>query len=44
MRFEKTENKFLNESVLFGVHESGLRVYIVPKKGFSKYYAIICKS
>ncbi|MBR2452884.1 MAG: insulinase family protein [Clostridia bacterium] len=40
MRFEKTENKFLNESVLFGVHESGLRVYIVPKKGFSKYYAI----
>ncbi len=40
MRFEKTENKFLGESVLFGVHESGLRVYIVPKKGFSKYYAI----
>lgn len=40
MRFEKTENKVINESVLFGVHESGLRVYIVPKKGFCKYYAI----
>lgn len=40
MRFEKTENKALKESILFGVHESGLRVYIVPKAGFSKYYAI----
>ncbi len=40
MRFEKTENSVLNESVLSGVHESGLRVFIIPKKGFSKYYAI----
>jgi len=40
MRFEKTENKGLKESILFGVHESGLRVYIVPKAGFCKYYAI----
>ena len=40
MRFEKTEKTSLKESVLYGVHESGLRVYIVPKKGFSKYYAI----
>ncbi len=40
MRFEKIENKALKESVLFGVHESGLRVYIIPKKGFCKYYAI----
>ncbi len=40
MRFEKTENKALKESILFGVHESGLRVYIIPKEGFSKYYAI----
>ncbi len=40
MKFEKTENRALNESFLYGVHESGLRVYIVPKTGFCKYYAI----
>lgn len=40
MRFEKTENTAVGESLLCGVHESGLRVYIVPKAGFSKYYAI----
>ena len=40
MRFEKRENAALRESVLCGVHESGLRVYVVPKKGFCKYYAI----
>jgi len=40
MKFEKTENKFLKENILFGTHESGLRVYIIPKEGFSKYYAI----
>ncbi len=40
MRFEKTENAALRESYLFGIHESGLRVYIIPKKGFCKYYAI----
>ena len=40
MKFEITENKALKERVMYGVHESGLRVYIIPKKGFSKYYAI----
>ncbi len=30
----------LGEKMLFAVHESGLRVYVFPKKGFSKYYAI----
>ena len=40
MKFEKFENIKTNECVLSGVHKSGLRVYIVPKKGFSKYYAI----
>lgn len=40
MKFEKTENKALKESILFGVHESGLKVYIIPKPGFCKYYAI----
>lgn len=40
MKFERIENKTIKESVLFGVHESGLRVYIVPKTNFCKYYAI----
>nr|QGT50988.1 peptidase M16 [uncultured Firmicutes bacterium] len=40
MIFEKTENARLGEYMLHGVHESGLRVYVFPKKGFSKYYAI----
>lgn len=40
MRFEKLESKLLKEEILYGVHDSGLRVYIVPKKGFCKYYAI----
>ncbi len=40
MKFEKIESKLLKETILQGVHESGLRVYIVPKTGFSKYYAI----
>ncbi len=40
MKFEKIESGLLKETILHGVHESGLRVYIVPKKGFSKYYAI----
>ena len=40
MKFEKIENKGIKESVLFGIHDSGLKVYIVPKSGFCKYYAI----
>lgn len=40
MKFEKTENTRLGEEMLYGVHESGLQVYVFPKKGFSKYYAI----
>ncbi len=40
MRFDKTESKLLKEEFLSGVHKSGLRVYIIPKKGFCKYYAI----
>lgn len=33
-------NETLNEEMLFSEHESGLKVYVFPKKGFSKYYAI----
>ncbi len=40
MKFERLESNLLKESILHGVHESGLRIYIVPKMGFSKYYAI----
>ncbi len=40
MRFEMIESTKLREKILFGTHESGLKIYIVPKKGFSKYYAI----
>lgn len=39
----KTEifkNAALGEEMQFALHESGLRVYVFPKKGFSKYYAI----
>ena len=40
MKFEITQNQALKESFLYGVHESGLRIYIIPKKDFCKYYAI----
>lgn len=37
---EKYLNAELNEEMQSAIHESGLRVYLFPKKGFSKYYAI----
>ncbi len=40
MKFNQIKSELLNEEILQGVHESGLRIFIVPKKGFSKYYAI----
>lgn len=40
MKFEVFENSIINEKILSGIHESGLRIYIIPKTGFSKYYAI----
>lgn len=33
-------NEKLQEKMQFAVHKSGLRIYVFPKKGFSKYYAI----
>lgn len=38
--FQRFYNETLNEEMLSAVHESGLKVYVFPKKGFSKYYAI----
>ena len=40
MKLNRLDSGTLKETILHGVHESGLRVYIIPKKGFCKYYAI----
>ena len=40
MSVQKFVNKELGEEMQFALHKSGLRVYVFPKKGFSKYYAI----
>lgn len=40
MTVEKYINKQLGEEMHYALHESGLRVYVFPKKEFSKYYAI----
>ena len=37
---ERLYSENLDEEMLFATHSSGLRVYVFPKKGFSKYYAI----
>ncbi len=40
MEVQRIQNHRLREEMQVAVHESGLRVYLFPKKGFSKYYAI----
>lgn len=40
MEYAKIRNERLGEEVWSGVHKSGLRVYIIPKRGFNKYYAV----
>lgn len=40
MQIEHFENPQLKEEMYAAVHHSGLRVYVFPKKGFQKYYAI----
>lgn len=40
MSIQKFINTELGEEMQYITHESGLRVYVFPKKGFSKYYAI----
>ncbi len=39
MNWERIEKA--GETVFFGVHESGLPVYVLPKEGFSSTYAVI---
>lgn len=41
MKFNKVENKAIGETLYFGTQESGLGIFVVPKKNFSKKYAII---
>ncbi len=40
MNFQKNYEEKLGETLYFGTHESGLDVFVLPKKGFSKKYAI----
>ena len=40
MSTEQFVNSELKEEMQFAEHKSGLRVYLFPKKGFNKYYAI----
>lgn len=40
MKIKTVRNEQLGEEMQYTVHESGLRVYVFPKKGFNKYYAI----
>lgn len=40
MDIKKISNTALDEEMQYAVHKSGLRIYVFPKKGFSKYYAI----
>ncbi len=40
MNFQKIVEERLGETLYFGTHESGLDVFVLPKKGFSKKYAI----
>ena len=39
MNYTKIENKRLNETMYIGEHETGLGVFVIPKKGCVKKYA-----
>lgn len=41
MNFTKTYYETFDETLYFGTHKSGLRVYVIPKEGYSKCYAVI---
>lgn len=41
MNFTKTYYDKFDETLYFGTHESGLKVYVMPKTGYSKCYAVI---
>jgi len=39
MNYTKIENKYLKETMYIGEHETGLGVFVIPKKGCVKKYA-----
>ncbi len=41
MEYIKEYNEKLNETIYKGTHSTGLRVFVIPKQGFTKKYAII---
>lgn len=41
MNLTKQYSEKLKETLYSGVHESGLKVFVMPKKGYSKSYAVI---
>ena len=41
MNFKKTCYDKFNETLYQGKHKSGLKVYVMPKEGYSKCYAVI---
>ncbi len=40
MELKKIYNDIVKETLYFGQHASGLSVYVMPKKGYSKSYAV----
>ncbi len=40
MQLQKYDQSVLKETLYYGTHESGLKVYIFPKEGYSKSYAL----
>lgn len=40
MKLNKKTSKLTGESIYFGIHSSGLEIYIMPKEGYSNSYAI----
>ena len=41
MQFSKRYIDTLHETLYYATHKTGLRIYVIPKKGFSKKYAVI---
>lgn len=40
MELKMKKNELIGEELYYGVHSSGLKIYIIPKKDYSKNYAI----
>ncbi len=40
IKFDITEDKFIEETLYTATHESGVKIYIMPKKGYNKCHAM----